>query len=46
MGTFMVLAEKSLSCTFFHTFCRAGENCVGQVEIHVKLPYLAGAFKC
>ena len=32
-------------CTFFHTFCRVGENCVGQVEIHINLPYLAGVFR-
>ena len=45
IGTSEVDAEKSLSCSFYHTFCRAGQNCVGQVEIRVYLPYLASAFK-
>ena len=37
--------EKSISCSFYYTFCRAGQNCVGQIEIKVHLPYLESVFK-
>ena len=45
IGTSKVHTEKSLSGSFYHTFCRAGQNCVGQVKNKVYLPYLASAFK-
>ena len=45
LGTSKVHTEESLSCPLHHTFCRAGQNCVGQVEIKVYLPYLASALK-
>ena len=45
IGTSKVHVEKSLSFTFYHTFCRAGHNCVGQEEIKVNLPYLESTFK-
>ena len=45
IGTSIVHTEKSLSCSFYHTFGGAGQNCVGQVESKVYLPYLASAFK-
>ena len=40
-GTSKLHTERSLSCSFYHTFCRAGQNFVGQVEIKVYLPFLA-----
>ena len=45
ISTSKVDTEKSLSCSFNHTFCRTGQNCVWQGEIKVYLPYLANAFK-
>ena len=45
IGTSKVHTEKSLSCSFYDTFCRAGQNCVGHVEIKVYLPYLASALE-
>ena len=45
IGKSIVHTEKSLSYSFYHTFCRVGQNCVGQVEIKVYLPYLASDFK-
>ena len=34
-----------MSCSFSHAFCRGRQNCVGQVEIKIHMPYLASAFK-
>ena len=45
IGTGIVHIEKPLSYSFYHTFCRAVQNCVGQAEIKVYQPYLASAFK-
>ena len=41
IGTRKVHTEKSLSCSFYVIFCKAGQNCVGQAEIKVHWPYLA-----
>ena len=45
IGTIIVHTEHSLSFSFYHTFCRAGKKCVGQVQIKVYQPYLASAFQ-
>ena len=45
IGASILHTETSLSCTFYYTLCRAGQNSVGQVGITVYLPYLASAFK-
>ena len=45
LGTSIVHTEKSHSCSLYYTFCRAGQNFVGQVEIKVYQRYLASAFK-
>ena len=39
-GSSIVQTEKSLSCSFYHTFCRTGQNFLGQVNIKVALQKL------